>query len=206
MIWQFAQSIPQQRADELRSWTSFEVIAERVGAGEILRFKWDLFRDDRWLKGCTRASYVLKVPALIYDAFFNSPNGYRAQYAHSVARGLAANRLLLSLLESRLLAFEQVERAVATGQISASRVRDSLRAVDAKLWIVEDEQTMRHVNGLGNEILYSVWASSRIGHGQRAPQGVLIDIKGGWLDATGREQRDDWKAYRSEDIHCTGWT
>ena len=153
-----------------------------------------------------RASFILKVPQRIYDAFFNSPEGYRAQYAHSVERGVAANGSLLTLLENRLLAHEQVKRAVAAGEVKAQHVECSLRAVDAKLWIDEDEPTMQHVSALGNEILYPVWAMARNGKGQRAPQGTLLDIKGGWVDAAGHEQRDDWKAYRSEDIHHTGWT
>jgi hypothetical protein len=205
-IWQFAESIPQNRANDLHSWTSFEEIAELVATGEILRFTWSPFKEERWLQGCRRASFVLKLPPRIYDAFFNSPNGYRAQYAHSVDRGAAANRSLLALLKRRLLAHEQVKQAVAGGEVETDHLEASLRATDAKLWIVEDERTMRHVSALGNEILYPVWAMAHISKGQRAPQGTLLNIKGGWLDAAGREHRDDWKAYRDEDIHCTGWT
>jgi len=204
--WQFAESISQDRAKNLLSWTGFEEIAKLVATGEILTFKWEPFKTERWLRGCNRASFVLKVPTRIYDAFFNSPKGYRGQYAHSVERGLAANQSLLTMLEGKLLAHEQVVQAVAVGEVAVEQVKGSLRAVDAKPWIVEDEATMRHVNEPGNEILYQVWALARIDKGQRAPQGTLLDIKGGWLDAAGHEQRDDWKAYRSEDIHCTGWT
>jgi len=65
---------------------------------------------------------------------------------------------------------------------------------------------MRHVSGIGNEIIYPIWAEAPVAKGQRAPEGTLLEIKGGWLDTGGNEQRDDWKAYRSEDIHLTGWT
>ncbi|HEX5685255.1 MAG TPA: hypothetical protein VFY73_14625 [Ideonella sp.] len=205
-IWQFAESMPQDRASNLLGWINFEEISKLVAAGEILRFTWEPFKTERWLKGCMRALFVLKVPPHVYDAFFNSPEGYRAQYARSVERGTAANRSLLTLAESRLLAHEQVRQAVAAGEVEMEHLKGSLRALDAKLWIVEDEATMRHVNAPGNEILYPVWAKSRIDKGQRAPQGTLLDIKGGWLDAAGHERRDDWKAYRSEDVHCTGWT
>jgi hypothetical protein len=205
-IWQFAESIPQDRANDLLCWSSFEEIARLlVAIGEILRFAWIPFKAER-LKGCKRASFVLKVPPRIYDAFFNSPEGYRAQYVYSVERGLAANRSLLALLESRLLAHEQVKQAVAAGEVGTEHVERSLRAADAKLWIVEDEATSRHVSAPGNEILCPVWAMARSGKGLRAPQGALLDIKGGWLDPAGHEQRDDWKADRSEEIHKTGWT
>ncbi len=199
-IWQFGESIPADRAKRLLSYASFDKVIGLFETVRIVALAWELFENDR-LKGFHRASFLLQVSTDVYDAFFNSPVGYRAQYAVSVGTGEAANRAMLSRLEPKLLEFANVKNLVPK-----TRVQASLRAVDAKVWIYESEVEAQ----LGREdaeIIYTPWQQASInGVGLLAPVGTKLEVKGGWIDDRGEEHRDPFKASRSEEIHSVGFT
>lgn len=199
-IWQFSKFLPADRIQRLLAYTSFDQIASLVETAKVTGFEWEPFHNDR-LKGCNRASFLLNVSETIYDAFFNSPMGYRAQYAASISAGESANRMLLSKLELKLLEF-----AKPLNDAPNMRVQTSLRARDAKIWIYEPEVEAQ----LGLEtpvIMYLRWQKeSSDGVGLLAPIGTKLEVKGGWLNGKDNECRDPIKATRSEDIHRVGYS
>lgn len=198
--WRFAGSISAERAAKLSGYQTFDAIANLVADAAITEFAWELFGETA-LRGCSRASFLLRVEPTTYDAFFNSPVGYRAQFAISVFEGEKANRYLLTLLESKLLAFASARKTVSESFVAAS-----LHGAEAKLWIYEREveTQMGRENG---EIEYLPWSTeSEDGAGLLAPVGTMIEVKGAWLDSRGQVRHNLAKAHRSNEIHRTGYS
>jgi hypothetical protein len=198
--WQYADSVDTARAQRLLSLSAFSEVVELVAKAQVVDFTWEPFTGTP-LAGCSRASFILRVPPTSYDAFFNSPAGYRGQYALSASDGESANRRLLRSLEPKLLSFAAKKNDAPPSAVSAS-----LRASEAKLWIYESEVEAQ----LGEEqpaILYTPWAeSSETGVGLLAPVGTSLEVKGGWLDRQGQERRNPAKANRSNEIHELGYS
>ena len=200
--WEFTGEVDEARAARLHSWTDFRpiVLALKVVVS-VDTFWWEPYRDAN-LKGCNRASFTLKVPSPLYDAFFNSPNGYRGQYARASGLGEAANRLLLDELEDLLLGGQFNRPLDAT----PDRIRLSLRGTDAKVWIVEDE-VEDQLAADHPAISYAPWERNTLdGQGLRAPVGSLLEVKGAWLDSEGNERRNPIKSYRSLHISERGYS
>jgi hypothetical protein len=198
--WQFSSAVPIERVARLRAWRDFEHVVRSLLESPIEGFWWEPFRSPR-LHGCNRASFTLKVEPTTYDAFFNSPKGYRAQYAMSPRAGEAANRRLLDALEPLL-----IHAATAQNSVPPSLVLKSLRCVDAKVWIDELEVEYQ-LSDANPAIAYDAWEFDSLdGQGLRAPVGTRLEVKGGWLDARGDERRDSLKASRSVQIFRTGYS
>ena len=74
-MWDFADAIPRHRSERLRSYSAFASIIDLIAAdATVVGFVWEPFDAER-LRGCNRASFLLKVSEHAYDAFFNSPAG-----------------------------------------------------------------------------------------------------------------------------------
>jgi hypothetical protein len=189
-------------------------VIDRIRAGSIEFIRAQPRKDPPCL-GCYRAFFKVHLPERDYDAFFNAPAGYRAQYAIGVENGKAKNRELLKVLEQTCL-----EAASRTEQddFAAPLVAASLRATDAKLWIPESD-----VRGLsGVHIEYPPWldklaaessgtmadqaARAAASAGVLAPIGKILEIKGAWIALDGIECRDPAKANRSQEIHDYGYS
>ena len=200
-MWEFASIFAKERRERLLSHSGFDAVIALVATGaQVVAFDWELFGAQRLL-GCNRASFLLRVSEVAYDAFFNSPAGYRGQFARSTDTGEKANRALLSALEQLLLANPGPEQA-SLGPL----VVRSLRAGDAKCWIFEQE-VEQHMGGIVPEIVYAPWQrASEDGAGLRAPLGAHLEGKGGWLDPQGVERRDAFKSSRSGEIHDVGYS
>jgi hypothetical protein len=195
-----SDSVSQERQTQLFSWQNFEQILAALLRGQLSEAGLEEGREDR-LTGLRRVAVVLLVDPPVYDGLFNSPVGYRAMYARSVGAGKACNRQVIDTLRSRLL-------SATAGHIRSADVSSSLAGGQAKIWIDEDEPGVRaHLDAPGNEILYAPWADkSKSGKGLRAPVGRRLAVKGGWVDRSGVEVLDEWKIYRSHDIHETGYS
>jgi len=166
---------------------------------EIQQFTWES-PNDIALRGCERAVFGLRVSCTAYDSFFNSPIGYRAQFALSANAGRAANVILLDALEPALIRFAQrTEQAT-------DRVVWSLRGPDAKIWIDESE-VQEQLGRTEEQILYEPWQQKSLdGVGLLAPLGERLEIKGAWVDASSQFRPNPKKAARAEEIHCVGFS
>ena len=197
--WRFTARVSADRAEELQSWISFDQIIGELLKGSVGRLWWEPFNAER-LKGCNRASFPLQVASSVYDAFFNSGKGYRAQYAISPSVGAAANRSLLQALEPMLVAV-----VAQPSQVPLSLVRRSLRGVDAKVWILEADVEQQLSDPIPS-LAYAPWEfDSPNGQGLRAPVGNLLEVKGAWLDPAGVERRDPTKENRAVRINKSGF-
>ena len=200
MIWRFHQSVDASRVRKLLSYANFEAVASLLEQAQVDDFAWEPFRENS-LHGCHRACFLLSVSETSYDAFFNSPVGYRAQYAISAAHGDMANRALLQRLEPHLLAYAKSHSSIESALITAS-----LRATQSKLWIAEAEVPMQ-LGSLEPAIAYAPWeAASESGVGLLAPVGTQLQIMGGWLTPHGEERLFSGKSDRSDEIHRTGFS
>ena len=198
--WNFHRFVPADRALRLLSYPTFAAATEELRHAPIEKFAWEPF-DGPLLRDCHRAAALLKVSTDGYDAFFNSPVGYRGQFALSPALGESANRSLFLAIAPRVLDF-----AVTHANVSPELLRASLSGIDAKLWIYEPEVTSQ----LGAEtaaINYPVWEKgSSSGVGLLAPVGTLIELKGGWIQNDGSESRNPSKLGRSKQIYLEGFS
>lgn len=198
--WQFCASVDSSRASTLHSYLSFDAVVGLLESALVEGFCWEQFSGQA-IRGCHRASFLIRVSEVAYDAFFNSPAGYRGQYARSVAAGEAANRRLLVQFEARLLAYSETR-----SQIAQSVIRDSLRGTQAKVWIRETEVEAQLGSTL-SAITYAPWEqASESGVGLLAPVGSLLEVKGGWVAPSGEERFNPGKSGRSADIPQTGFS
>lgn len=107
-LWDFTNLVPPERRTRLLELTGFEEALEQViSATTVVVYESQPFKDSR-LRGCKRASFTLSIDCDGYDAFFNSPIGYRAQYCFGPESGQTANRQIINALKPRLLAFQNV--------------------------------------------------------------------------------------------------
>jgi hypothetical protein len=211
-LWTFSDEIVTERRAALAAVPNFSSIVDRIAGASIESF-WAEPREAAPCLGTHRAIFDLLLERADYDAFFNSPVGYRAQYCIEIENGKAQNRRVLDALRPRLLDFAERSR---TGGFGKQRLSASLDAVDAKVWINEAE--VAKVEGI--HILYEPWLaklqSADVGSaternsresaeiGLRAPAGQRLEVKGGWVTLAGVECRDPAKARRAEDIRDYG--
>ncbi len=199
-LWSFGAHVCPQRAERLLSLPSFENVIGQFRPTMPVRLVWEKPRN-AFLEGCERASFLLEVSEDTYDAFFNSPVGYRAQYARSISAGLQANRKFLDAMWVFMYS-----SAWTKGGVDLERIEASLTGYDAKVWILESEvsaQMGRYVS----DILYEPWMQrSTDGAGLLAPVGKKIEVLGAWIDGNDNERRDPLKAHRATEIHETGDT
>lgn len=158
-------------------------------------------------KGCLRPSVQLSVGAEAYDAFFNSPGGYRAQYLEGPDVGQAANNALISLLEPRLS--EAVTEDCGESRLRRDWIQHSFLANSAKIWIDEDE--IDHINAT-NDLDISQWnhpcesIQAPPGIGLWAPRGTRLMVFGAFIDPWGNEVVPHRKIKRRFDIHMCGFS
>ena len=214
-LWDFTTLIPAERRARLLEIEEFEEVLHKViSTTKILNYVAEPASDSR-LKGCSRASFLLKVDPYAYDGFFNSPIGYRAQYCLGRDLGELANRQLLSALGSKLLAFAETN---STAEFGLEQIGASLDAFDAKIWIDEREPVSVPPTELEIHIDYPPWTERarradryqeeeyvRAIRGVRAPFGTKLEVKGGWLKGNGTEMRDPTKVRRGEEIAINGY-
>lgn len=198
VTWHFTAAVCPDRVVKIQAWVSYEQIVEQLAACAVLPLYWEPAYSLN-LSGCHRASFELDVGHDLYDAFFNSPTGYRGQYAVSETRGEAANRKLIDALRPSLLRCAQRDPNAHQQWVAAS-----LQGSQAKVWIVEsevDEQLTVDTPSID----YPPWEfNAPNGQGLRAPYGTRLEVKGGWLDPSGKAKLDPSKQHRSSHIHKTG--
>jgi hypothetical protein len=148
-LWTFSEEIPEYRRTALNAVPSFDAIIQRLASCPIEDF-WAQPRDSPPCVGTHRAVFRLRASEEDYDAFFNAPVGYRAQYCLGSDNGRSQNRRVLDALEPRLVAFYRVR---PTAGCSEHWLRASLRGFDAKIWIYEAEVAKAE----GAHILYEPW-------------------------------------------------
>jgi hypothetical protein len=101
--WSFTDLVPIDRERRLLALQTFDHVVDLLRSSVITGFAAESFGGLR-LKGCKRVVFQLTIQEDVYDSFFNSPSGYRGQYADSERSGEAANRVVIDVFQASLLA------------------------------------------------------------------------------------------------------
>ena len=161
----------------------------------------------------SRAVYCAEIEPHLFDAFFNSPLGYRGAYFVSPEAGLAANRLLLNVLTPSLVSWTNQHY----DDIDQEWVIESLSLSSAKAWLAEEplglcdacagEWSTSYVSEL--EIANGRWERSDHAHavwGRQAPQFRKVRFFGGFVDSAHQEWTAGHKLGRAKHIWEHGWS
>ena len=98
--WQYSSLIEQARQERLLSVESFSAVADQIDREmSLLCYHLQPCDDD---SGDARPVFCVRVSEELFDAFFNSPAGYRGSYFVSPFHGLECNRHLMQRLLPRL--------------------------------------------------------------------------------------------------------
>src|SRR5512139_595275 len=93
--WKFTESFDASRLERLNGVATFDDVVKAIqGSLEVIG-GWVCLATDLGPGDCWRPIVAVEVESSAFDAFFNSPVGYRAQFLLSPERGQAANSVLL---------------------------------------------------------------------------------------------------------------
>jgi hypothetical protein len=222
LIWSFSSTIDKDRKSALESVSNFGVVVDRIVAeATITRFSVCRGKAS-YLKNCYRPHFELKLSVETADLFFNSPNGYRAQYLADPDEGQKQNGRLLGALTDKLLAF--ASENPAKYQLVESQIRLALLAGSAKIWLTEALFKFDHE--LIEEVPVPLWRRNALAAieaykngerpqpeqqekaiwGLRAPRVNSLDVKGGFLNPEWSEVVPYDKLARRFEIHDYGYT
>jgi hypothetical protein len=215
--WSFSAGFDALRRVRLEVIESFEFIVECIYR-EMQVTRFEICRGKTgYLKNCLRLEFTFTVSPETFDAFFNSPCGYRAQYLRDPDVGQMKNGQLIRRLVDRLVA--DARGKPTKHQMPEARVMVSLLCCSAKIWIPESSINFDH--SLIQDISVEAWctkareAAEAYGPstmeqekaiwGIRAPTGTSLEVKGAFLDSEGYEVVHPEKVLRRFDIHRYGW-
>lgn len=213
-LWSFSKSVPEERRQRLTAIQSFDEVIARLIQGSVVNFAVEP-RQNPPCVGCSRAIFKLEVRTDDYDAFFNSPVGYRAQYCIDSSHGISENRRLVDALIPSCLDFAHGREPT---HFPAKLVSASLRGVDAKIWINEEDLPdvdeihvdyppwVAKVRAASSGTLADQAARASAFAGVLAPVGTNLELKGAWVESGGNECRDPAKANRGAEIRDYGFT
>ena len=223
MSWSYTERVSRERQALLLAAPDFDAIIDRILADiDITGF--DIVRGKIGaVKGCMRPEFSLRVSPDTFDLFFNSPRGYRGQYHQSPETAQRANANLISVMTDRLTDYA-LGNTTKHG-MDAKRIRRSLAAGSAKIWI--DEQGGRAQRGddikeLKADLRVQPWLQTAQDYvanpagqpahailavdGVKAPTGTILDVKGAFINEDGNEHIPANKIDRAQQIHLYGFT
>ncbi len=205
--WQFTNGFDEVRRTQIVRFDSFAKVTAYVQANCTVLGACVCEGIDLGPKGCLRPSVQLSVGREAYDAFFNSPGGYRAQYLDGPDVGQSANNALITLLEPTLT--DAVIADCGEQRLSRGWIEHSFLANSAKIWIDEDE--IDYIDAT-HDLDISRWASpcdaiqAPAGNGLWAPRGTRLMVFGAFMDPWGNEVVAHRKIKRRFEIHMCGYT
>ena len=149
----------------------------------------------------------MNVDSEAFDAFFNSPGGYRAQYLYDPDQGQTANNHVLRELEPELT--NAVIKYCGERHPNREKVRHSLLANSAKIW--PDEEALDFTEAtidLAIERWKQAcdWINAPKDSGLWAPEGTRMKVFGAFIDPWGNEVVPRRKMHRRFDIHECGFS
>jgi hypothetical protein len=210
-FWNFTECVPKDRREKMLALASFDEVIKQITTGLVDWFEFEPRRNSEYC----RILFRLRVGKAAYDAFFNSPVGYRAQYCISAENGMKQNRRLIEAVMP--LCLESIKEKDKY-EYPTKRVMASLLGTDAKVWI--NDKDWPDIDEI--HINYGPWvakakaatkgsiaeqvARTNASVGVLAPENIHLELKGAWLTLDNREWRDLSKARRAEEIRDYGTT
>lgn len=205
-LWRFSDTFCEARRAALSSvGRSCEVIDLIAGSIESIQVEACLGRSEGF-EAYVQPVFTLSVSPEAFDAFFNSPAGYRACYLHHPHLGLAANLALIESLAERLYAAAMQERI---SELAPIDVKASILAASCKVWVHEEDFPFQ---SLTTDLAVERWVSAAAAGEQKAkwglcaPHGTRIQVKGALLSPWGNEAVPTKKVLRRFEIHRYGFS
>jgi hypothetical protein len=202
--WSYSNSFSAERRAALDRYESFDALLAAVVADVQFVGAWPKPGVHETLTHCTQPVFSIKLPRT-GDALFNGPCGYRAQYWHSPARGLAANAELIEALWPVLRDALTPEQRTS---LTAIDLYTALHAASAKVWVVESSAYNDPPRDLAVErwLLAADAGNDSARKGLYAPDDGRFEVKGALFDAHRQEVVPRDKVLRHHAIHDYGFT
>jgi hypothetical protein len=204
-LWKYSTTFDRVRLARLTALKDFgEVVAHLQSSIRDIQLRSCKGREVE-LQACVQPVFTVSVDGDAFDAFFNSPVGYRASYLKDVNQGLLANLVLVESLLERLLSVAQQQ---CIPELTAIDVRASLLATSCKVWIHEDDFPFQSPT---RDLAIEPWLQAAVGErkatwGLCAPTGTRLEVKGALLDPSGHEIVPLKKILRRYDIQRFGFS
>jgi hypothetical protein len=204
--WKYMLNFDSARRARLEQFDTFDKVLGIVTATAQITGAWVCEGEDLGQSNCWRPVVALNVTAEAFDAFFNSPGGYRAQYLIDPDDGQAGNNRLLRLLEPKLT--NAVAQECGESRLTRELLKKTFLANSAKIWPNEDE-----LNPTEATIDLAVerwqqgcdWVMPKDA-GLWAPEGSSLNVFGAFIDPYGNEIVSRKKILRRFDIHECGFS
>lgn len=103
-MWAFAPNFDAERRRMLERLATFDDVIRAIRDRCQVTGAWLDEGIELGPPTCWRPTVALELPPEVFDAFFNAPAGYRAQYLASPEEGQSANGRILRTLEPTLTA------------------------------------------------------------------------------------------------------
>jgi hypothetical protein len=206
-MWAFSSNFDMVRRRKLEAYDAFEKVFELV-CREAQVVRADVCEGkELGPQDCWRPMVVLDVGKDVFDAFFNSPGGYRAQYLSDPDRGQAANNRLLRALEPKLT--NAVVERCGEQHLGRGRISSAFLANSAKVWPDEAELNVAKAS-VDLEIARwkqpCAWINFPRNARLWAPEGTKLTAFGAFLDHWGNEVVSRKKIRRRFDIYQCGFS
>lgn len=225
--WSYTHVDDARRA-RLEESSDLDALIRKLSECEILAAELESRDRDHDQPGFFRIAYCVKAGEELFDQFFNAESGYRGRYFLSAAEGYAANRRILKVLATRLLASAPPVESKFTLQDLhntwlVEHKRRSLLATSARIWLCEkgkathistkfgewnvESPKQQDTEGKLGRIKNGKWDSDDLtmDNGGLAPTLSRLIIVGAFIDTTGNEWVNHTKVFRSETICESGW-
>lgn len=204
--WRFVPKFDSTRRERLEQFNTFDKVMRIVSATTQVTGAWVYEGEDLGPSNCWRPVVSLNVTGEAFDAFFNSPGGYRAQYLDDPEHGQAANNRLLRLLEPRLTA--AIVEECRESRLTRELLRKAFLANSAKIWPNEEELDPLALN---IDLAVERWQQGcdcvvPKDAGLWAPEGSSLKVFGAFIDPYGNEIVSRKKILRRFDIHECGFS
>lgn len=225
MAWSFTDRVNQERQRRLLAAPRFRTIIDHLSAEMRVTGLEVVPGKTGAVKGCVRPEFTLNVSPHIFDLFFNSPRGYRAQFHKSPHAEDRANSDLISHISAKLI--DYAHGRTTKHQMRVEAIRRSLCASSAKIWIGEcgtRSQRAEDIKHLRVDLEVEPWLGTARAYvldpskypnpngeilavdGVKAPTGTILQVKGAFIDESGQEHVPEDKKTRSLQIHLFGFT
>lgn len=205
-LWKFVPEFDSARRERLSAFSDFsQVIALVQRSIKNIHLEPCHGRDPE-LQACVQPVFTLDVSEEAFDAFFNSPAGYRACYLQDANLGLAANLALVAAIVEQLLG---IARSLWIAELASIDVRASLLATSCKLWPHEDDLPFQ---SLTSDLAIEAWVEAEASGEEKAkwglcaPRGTRLQVKGALLDVQGNEVVPRKKVLRRYEIQRLGFS
>lgn len=205
--WAFVSDFDSARRERLEKLDGFHKVLEIICRQAQVVDAYMCEGKELGPQNCWRPVVVMNVDRDGFDAFFNSPGGYRAQYLLDPDCGQAANGRLLRALEPQLTS-AVVERC-GENRLGRGRISSAFLANSAKIW--PDEEQLNVANATIDLAIDRwkqpcAWINFPKNARLWAPEGTRLKAFGAFLDPWGNEVTSRKKIRRRFDIHECGFS